>query len=75
MVLNNTPVVRTDVMVGVPEAGEWEVIASSDDARFGGAGHERPEAYTTTSHRHNDFAQSLWLTLPSLSITFLRRTR
>ncbi len=73
VVMNNTPVVRSDVMVGVPASGSWEVIACSDDARFGGADHEHPEAYTTTSHRHNDFEQSLWLTLPALSITFLRQ--
>jgi alpha-1,4-glucan:alpha-1,4-glucan 6-glycosyltransferase len=72
VVMNNTPMVREDVMVGVPEEGAWDVIACSDDVAFGGAGHDHPDRYTTTSHRHNAFPQSLWLTLPALSITILR---
>ena len=70
--MNATPVPRDTVMTGVPVAGTWEVVACSDDVAFGGAGHEHPAAYETTQHHHNGFEQSIWLTLPALSMTFVR---
>jgi len=70
--LNATPIARHDVMVGVPKAGRWEVLACSDETKFGGAGYEQQPAFTTTSDAHADYPQALWLTLPGLSITFLR---
>ncbi len=71
--VNATPVPRQGVMTGTPVTGRWSVLASSDDTRFGGGGHEHPDWYETTPHHHNGFEQSIWLDLPSLSITFLRR--
>ena len=73
--MNATPVPRHDVMTGVPEAGKWEVLLCSDDTKYGGSGYDHPEAYTTTDHPHNGFDQALWLTLPPLSVTFLRYSR
>ncbi len=69
---NGTPVPRHDVMTGVPAAGSWEVLLCSDDEAYGGSGYEHPATYTTTPHNHNGFEQSIWLTLPPLSVTFLR---
>ena len=69
---NGTPVPRRDVMTGVPSSGEWEVLLCSDEEAYGGAGYEHPASYTTTPHRHNGLEQSIWLTLPALSVTFLR---
>ena len=60
-------------MTGVSQAGTWEVILCSDDVDYGGSGYEHPRTYETTNHHHNGYEQSLWLTLPPLSITFLRR--
>jgi len=51
------------------------VLLCSDDERFGGSGYTRSDRYTTTADRHNDFEQSLWLTLPPLSMSFLRLVR
>ena len=38
VVLNLTPVVRSGYRIGVPEAGEWEVLVNSDDERYWGSG-------------------------------------
>lgn len=70
--MNATPVPQHDVMTGAPVSGGWEVISCSDDPSYGGSGYEYPDRYTTTEHGHNGYHQSLWLTLPPLSITFLR---
>ncbi len=74
IVMNATPVPRDDVMTGVSSNGEWEVVLCSDDAKYGGSSYAHPESYTTTNHHHNGYEQSLWLTLPPLSVTFLRKT-
>src|SRR5690606_3086797 len=43
VVLNFTPVPREHYRIGVPEAGEYARILSSDDPRFGGSGLGGPE--------------------------------
>ncbi len=70
--VNATPVHRSGIMTGAPQAGRWEILASSDDLRFGGGGYEHPPWYETTPHHHNGYEQAVWLDLPGLSITFLR---
>ncbi len=70
--LNATPVPRHDIMTGVPKAGEWEVLLCSDDEKFGGSGYDHPPTYETTEHSHGGLDNALWLTLPPLSMTFLR---
>ena len=72
--MNATPVPRDKVMTGVPSAGEWEVLLCSDDPAYGGSGYEHPAVYETTPHHHNSYEQSIWLTLPPLSLTLLRFT-
>lgn len=69
---NATPVPRRDVMTGVPQTGEWEVLFCTDDKAFGGWGTDRPDTYSSTPDEHCGFDQSIWLTLPPLSVTFLR---
>ena len=70
--MNATPVARHDVMTGVPVAGQWDVVVCSDETRFGGSGYEQTTSYTTTNDSFNQFEHALWLTLPPLSITFVR---
>ncbi len=38
VICNFTPVVHNDFRVGLPFAGEWELVANSDETRFGGSG-------------------------------------
>ena len=70
--LNATPIPRNDVMTGVPVAGAWNVELCSDAEKFGGSGYEQSPTYESTPEHHNGFDQSIWLTLPPLSITILR---
>ena len=72
--LNATPVSHTDVMTGVPVSGTWNVVLCSDDPKFGGSGFEQSSSYEPSPDHHNGFEQSIWLTLPALSVTILRLT-
>ncbi len=69
-----TASVHDDYRIGVPVAGTWEVLLSTDDQRFGGSGvcpvdsgvELRTDA--TAFHGH---AQSLALRLPPLAVVWL----
>ena len=74
LTLNATPVPRADVMTGVPVSGTWNLVLCSDDPKFGGSGFEQSSSYESSPDHHNGFEQSIWLTLPALSVTILRLT-
>lgn len=38
VVMNATPIPRSDYRIGVPSAGAWKVVADSDASRYGGSG-------------------------------------
>lgn len=72
--LNFTPVVRTEHRLGVPWAGEWEIVLSSDDIKFGGSGvAATPGSLLHTEGEPQDgFEQSLVCELPPLGIVVLK---
>jgi 1,4-alpha-glucan branching enzyme len=73
-VCNFTPVVREGYPVGVPVPGEWEEVLNTDSARYGGSGTENTGAslLAVPGQRSGRFGQHLRLTLPPLSVLYLR---
>src|SRR5262249_12371826 len=70
VVLNLTPVPRPDYRVGVPGAGRYTVVLSTDDLRYGGAGQPTPDVRT----ERVDFwgwTRSVCVDLPPLSALVL----
>jgi 1,4-alpha-glucan branching enzyme len=68
-VCNFTPVPRYHYRIGVPMAGNWQVILNSDDTTYGGSGvHPHPTLRHEPLH---DMPVSLELTLPPLGVVFL----
>ncbi|MCC5951632.1 MAG: 1,4-alpha-glucan branching protein GlgB [Acidimicrobiia bacterium] len=69
-VANLTPTVQRDYRIGVPVAGGWSELASSDDLSFGGSGvtNGRREA---EEHPWQGRSWSLSLSLPPLGVVFL----
>ena len=70
-VVNLTPVPRHGYRIGV-EAGGWEVVLNSDNARYAGSGLDTPATFETQSvpaHGHDHSAE---LTLPPLATLILR---
>ncbi len=68
VIVNMTPVVRWDYRVGVPNAGQWEVLTNSDEARFGGSANPVVETLSTESHGAHGRPFSLVTALPPLSV-------
>jgi len=82
VVCNFTPVVRHDYPVGVPVPGEWHVALNTDATEYGGSGvHTGPNGPLLAIHRAPEgrrsgggvrYGQRLLLTLPPLSVVFLK---
>ena len=69
-VINFTPVPWEAYRVGVPRAGVWRTLLCSDASEYGGSG-MAPGDLQTEQPGNQGFEQSLVLTVPPLSATFL----
>jgi 1,4-alpha-glucan branching enzyme len=68
---NFTPVTWEDYLVGVPKAGVWRLLCSSDAPEFGGEGLFGVDQIASIQAPNQGFEQSLRLRLPPLSVSFL----
>jgi 1,4-alpha-glucan branching enzyme len=73
VVLNFTPVVRYDYLVGVPRAGNYVELLNSDDGRYGGSGVSNPGELASSKAGWHGRSQSINLTLPPLAGLILIR--
>jgi len=69
--MNLTPVPREDYRIGVPHAGAYEKLISSDDAAWGGSGHAAVDRVQAEPAPFHGFSQSISLTLPPLGAVVL----
>lgn len=71
---NFTPVLYEKYRIGVPAAGNYEVILSSNDEVYGGDGvGARGTLYKAEKIPYGNFKYSIEITVPSLSALFLRK--
>ncbi len=70
VVANFTPVVRTDYRIGVPEAGRWTELLSTDEERFGGSGTGNQGPLVTEQTESHGRPQSLVIDMAPLALTF-----
>ncbi|MBR0485481.1 MAG: alpha amylase C-terminal domain-containing protein, partial [Oscillospiraceae bacterium] len=71
-VCNFVPVTRNDYKIGVPFHDEYELLFSTDDVKYGGQGLAL-EKYEPLDFSMHGFDQSISLTLPALSVLYLKR--
>lgn len=74
-VCNFLPVRRDSYCIGVPAAGIYAEIFSSDRAEYGGGGFTNGNGIHTQPQPMHGYEQSVSLTLPPLSVLFLRCRR
>lgn len=72
-VFNFTPVVRNQYRLGVPEAGEYEVILNSDLAEFGGSDVARATRFVSEPKNWHNHDHSILFTLPPLAAVYLKK--
>ena len=71
-VCNFVPVTREDYKIGVPFEGKYELLFSTDAKEFGGDGLAK-KSYETIEFGMHGFDQCISLTLPALSVLYLKR--
>ncbi|ALC15342.1 alpha-1,4-glucan:alpha-1,4-glucan 6-glycosyltransferase [Desulfuromonas soudanensis] len=71
VVLNATPVPRSNYRIGVPRAGFWGEALNSDGTEYGGSGWGNLGGVESTPVPDHGFYDSLSLSLPPLSVLFL----
>ena len=75
VVCNFLPVRRENYCIGVPYAGVYEEVFTSDAAEFGGTGFTNGSNIRTADEAMHGFEQSISLTLPENTVFFLRCKR
>jgi len=73
VVLNFTPVVRHDYVVGVPEAGVYRELINTDSEIYGGSNQGNAGAIASQPVSAHGHAQRLRLTLPPLACLVLKK--
>ena len=71
-VCNFQPIRRDEYCIGVPKYGLYDEVFNSDEERFGGSGVVNGHNIKTEVMKIHGFDQGLSLTLPPLSVIYLR---
>jgi 1,4-alpha-glucan branching enzyme len=72
VVCSFTPVVHNNYRVGVPRRGRWQEIINTDSPHYGGSGQGNLGGVETAPIPYHGRSHSINLTLPPLSVVFLR---
>jgi 1,4-alpha-glucan branching enzyme len=72
IVCNFTPVIRTNVLAGVPRGGYWSELFNSDASEYGGSGAGNLGGTRTHPLPNHGMPHTLTLTVPPLGCLFLQ---
>jgi 1,4-alpha-glucan branching enzyme len=72
VVCNFTPVLRTNVLAGVPREGSWMELFNSDAREYGGSGVGNLGDADTRPLPNHGMSHTLTLTIPPLGCLFLQ---
>ena len=75
VVVNFTPVPRSDYRVGVPESGRWEETLNSDASTYGGTNFGNQGGRESYPEPSDGMEQSLKIELPPLGLTVFRLSK
>jgi 1,4-alpha-glucan branching enzyme len=70
-IVNFTPVERHDYRLGVPANGDWQLLLSTDNVRYGGADARPPGTLAAKPEPCHNQSHSVTLKLPALSALVL----
>nr|MDA3847274.1 alpha amylase C-terminal domain-containing protein [Vallitaleaceae bacterium] len=72
VVANFTPVPRQWHRIGMPYAGEYEELLSSDDLKYGGSGVANPKPIHSVEQAWDGRTNSIELKVPPLGVSILK---
>lgn len=72
VVCNFVPVGRTGYRIGVPQAGEYEIVLNTDDEKYSGYGSFSDKIYKTEPIEMHGFQNSISLNIPPSAVLYLK---
>ena len=73
ILINFSPVLRENYRIGVPEKGSYIEIFNSDLEKYGGWGNANKKSIKAEAVSLHNFAQSIAMTVPPLSVVCLKK--
>jgi len=73
IILNLTPVYRTDFRIGMPMKGKWKEIFNSDATEFFGSNKLNPGIFPTENIAYHQHQQSISIHVPPLGVTIFKK--
>ena len=73
VVANFTPVDRENYKIGVPAAGEYEVVLTSDDKKYGGNGKRETFIYKAKKEQYGEFSHTLKINIEGNTILYIKK--
>ena len=73
VVANFTPVDRENYKIGVPSAGEYEVVLTSDDEKYGGNGKRETFIYKAKKEQYGEFSHTLKINIEGNTILYIKK--
>ena len=74
-VVNLSGASQPDYRLGLPEAGEWDLIINTDDEVYGGAGNDLARTVASEPVEWDRFEQSASFHVPALSVQWYKLRR
>ena len=75
VVVNFTPVDRPIYKIGVPTAGEYEVVICSNDAKYGGCGGRKEYIYKTKKQQYSDMKYTLTISIEGNTALYIKKRK
>lgn len=75
IVANFTPVDRENYPIGVPSAGEYEVVLTSDDVKYGGNGKRKTFSYKAVKKPYSEFSHTININIEGNTILYIKKKR
>ncbi len=74
-VINFAPVLREELILGLPDATSYKEVFNSDSVKYGGKGYTNPRALRMKKGKSHGYPKHISITLPPLGAVVLKPTR
>ena len=75
VVVNFTPVERPVYKIGVPSAGEYEIVICSNDEKYGGSGGRKEYIYKAQKQQYRDMKYTLTISIEGNTVLYIKRKK
>ena len=75
VIANFTPVERPVYKIGVPSAGEYEIVICSNDEKYGGSGGRKEYIYKAQKQQYRDMKYTLTISIEGNTVLYIKKKK